>query len=318
MSCGDRRESADRERFLQTLGEAWGRTGWQVDALCLMSNHFHLDIDRPGIRLRACHLAKVPASVALIMDLTDLTWPAVAALSKDTPVVVPIAALEQHGHHLPLFTDSLLLGEVVRRSKVAVGDRVLFAPLTWLGNSDHHLDFTGTLSAAPRTYLDLLNGIAENFLKHGFRRLVFLNGHGGNDVPGKQAIFELRQRHRDRSDLLLAMATYWSLGSVPWETEPSLQQREMGHACEWETSMILRLNPSLVGDFRGAPPVDFGTGFAPAARGWVTQDRTAPGHIGLPHLASAEKGEALFRCFSADVVSLLERAIRWDGVSWNG
>ena len=77
----------------------------------------------------------------------------------------PVAALEQHGHHLPVFTDSLLLGEIVRRvSGNRSGDRVLFAPLMWLGNSDHHLDFAGTLSAAPRVYLDLLNGLAENFL----------------------------------------------------------------------------------------------------------------------------------------------------------
>lgn len=252
------------------------------------------------------------------MDLIELAWPAVSALSKDTPVVIPIAALEQHGHHLPLFTDSLLLGEVVRRTKLSLADQVLFAPLMWLGNSDHHLDFAGTLSAAPRTYLDLLNGLAENFLKHGFRRLVFFNGHGGNDGPGRQAVFELRQRHRARNDLLLLLATYWSLGTQPWEIDPSIQQREMGHACEWETSMILRLDPALVGDYRGAAPVEFGQGFAPAARGWVTQDRTTPGHIGSPHLASAEKGETLLRVFSADVIALLERMIRWDGKSWNG
>src|SRR3954453_8585554 len=103
------------------------------------------------------------------MDLTELAWPAVAALSKDTPVVFPVAALEQHGHHLPLFTDSLLLGEVIRRVAVTFQEQVLFAPLLWLGNSDHHLDFPGTLSGAPRTYLDLLNGLVENFLQHGFR-----------------------------------------------------------------------------------------------------------------------------------------------------
>src|SRR6476646_8868820 len=120
------------------------------------------------------------------MELKNLSWPAVHSLNKDTPVVFPIAALEQHGHHLPLFTDSLLLGEIIRRTAERVGDRVLFAPLTWLGNSDHHLDFPGTLSAPPRTYLDLLCGLLENFIQHGFRRLVFVNGHGGNDVPGKQ------------------------------------------------------------------------------------------------------------------------------------
>jgi creatinine amidohydrolase len=94
------------------------------------------------------------------MDLIELSWPAVAALPKDTPVVFPIAALEQHGHHLPLYTDSFLLGEVIRRAKEPLAGKVLFAPLTWLGNSDHHLDFAGTLSAAPRTYLDLLTGLA--------------------------------------------------------------------------------------------------------------------------------------------------------------
>jgi len=252
------------------------------------------------------------------MDLSDLAWPAVADLSRDTPVVIPIAALEQHGHHLPVFTDSLLLGEVTRRAKEAVGDRVLFAPLMWLGNSEHHLDFAGTLSASPRGYLDLLNDLAGNFLHHGFRRIVFVNGHGGNDVPGRQAVFELRQRHRDRDDLLLLVATYWSLGSKPAEADPTLHQHDMGHACEWETSMILRLAPHLVGDYRGARPVEPGTPFTPASRGWTTRDRSEPGHIGAPHLASPEKGERLFQTFAADVVALLERVIRWDGRSWNG
>ncbi len=252
------------------------------------------------------------------MDLIELSWPAVAALPKDTPVVIPIAAVEQHGHHLPVFTDSLLLGEVLRRAREPLASRVLFAPLMWLGNSDHHLDFAGTVSAAPRTYLDLLNGLAENFVQHGFRRLVFVNGHGGNDVPGRQAVFELRQRHRQRDDLLLLLATYWSLGAKPWESNPALQQRAMGHACEWETSMILRLAPQLVGNYRAAAPVEPGMPFSPASRGWITRERTAAGHIGSPHLATAEKGEHLFSVFAADVVGFLERVVRWDGRSWNG
>ena len=98
------------------------------------------------------------------MKLTDLKWPDVEALSKDTPVVIPIAAHEQHGQHMPLFTDSLLLGEIVRRAEEQLSDDALFAPLMWLGNSHHHMDFPGTLSAEPRVYLDLLNGLLENFL----------------------------------------------------------------------------------------------------------------------------------------------------------
>jgi creatinine amidohydrolase len=252
------------------------------------------------------------------MQLADLNWPQVHALSRDTPVVIPIAALEQHGAHLPLFTDSLLCGEIIRRTAGRLGERVLFAPLLWLGNSDHHLDFPGTLSAPPRTYLDLLGGLLENLIQHGFKRLVFLNGHGGNDVPGRQTVFEVRQRHRSRNDLLLLLATYWSLGGQPWVHEPSLQQRQMGHACEWETSMILRLAPKLVGPLEQLPEVPFGNAFEPATRGWITRDRTAPGHIGHPRLATAEKGETLFRVFSDDVVALLERVLRWDGKDWNG
>jgi creatinine amidohydrolase len=250
------------------------------------------------------------------MHLVDLTWPAIQALSKDTPVVFPVAALEQHGQHLPLFTDSLLLGEIIRRSSERLAERVLFAPLLWLGNSDHHLDFPGTLSAPPRAYLDLLGGLIENFIQHGFRRLVFINGHGGNDVPGRQAIFEVRQRHRQRHDLLLLFATYWQLGARPWETEPALQQDQMGHACEWETSMILRVAPKLVGPLERLESVPFGSAFDPAARAWTTKDRSTPGHIGDPRSATAEKGEALFRVFTEDVVGLLERVVRWDGKSW--
>jgi len=252
------------------------------------------------------------------MQLAELSWPAVHALSKHTPIIFPIAALEQHGGHLPVFTDSLLLGEIVRRSAERLGDGVLWAPLMWLGNSDHHLDFAGTLSAAPRAYLDLLNGLVENFIQHGFKRLVFINGHGGNDVPGKQAVFELRQRHRSRNDLLLVFATYWLLGGEPWKRDASIQQREMGHACEWETSMILRIRPELVGDVAKLETVEFGHGFAPASRGWITKDRSAPGHIGSPQLATREKGEVIFATFTDDVVNLLERVIRWDGKSWNG
>jgi creatinine amidohydrolase len=186
----------------------------------------------------------------------------------------------------------------------------------WLGNSDHHLDFPGTLSAPPRAYIDLLCGMMENFIHHGFKRLVFINGHGGNDVPARQAIFEVRQRHRDRHDLLLLLATYWSLGARPDKADSTIVQTQMGHACEWETSMVMQLAPDLVGDISKLEPVGFRDAFAPASRGWTTKDRTAPGHIGSPHLATAEKGETLFRVFADDVAVFLERVVAWDGKSW--
>ncbi len=252
------------------------------------------------------------------MLLADLTWSDVAALSKDTPVVFPVAALEQHGPHMPLFTDSLLMGEISRRAEIELKSEVLFAPLQWLGNSHHHLDFPGTMSAEPRVYLDLLCGLLENFITHGFNRLIILNGHGGNDVPGKQAVFEVRQKHRIRKDLLLLFATYWNLASNPASAHADLKQQVMGHACEWETSMVLRIAPHLVKGQTTVRDVPFGNPFEPASRGWIMKDRSDPGHVGDPTAASAEKGEALFQIFTASAVAILRRMIAWDGKSWNG
>ena len=249
------------------------------------------------------------------MLLQELTWPEVGKLNRDLPVIVPVAALEQHGHHLPVFTDSMLLGEVVRRVGETMRDRVLITPVLWLGNSHHHMDFQGTMSASPRVYLDLLNDLAENLLAHGFRRIMFLNGHGGNITPGKQAVFELRQRHRERHDLLLLFSSYWD-GPQPNAGRSDLVQTQVGHACEFETSMVLRLAPHLVKEHTQIEQVRSGFAFEPAYRGWTTKDRTVPGHIGDPRHASADKGEYLFQTYSAGVVKLLEQVIAWDGHSW--
>jgi creatinine amidohydrolase len=252
------------------------------------------------------------------MLLAELTWPDVDALSRDMPVVIPLAALEQHGRHMPVFTDSMLLGEIVRRTHEQLSDDILVAPLMWLGNSHHHMDFPGTVSADPRVYLDLLCGLVQNFVTHGFKRIVMVNGHGGNDVPGKQATFEMRQKLRERNDLLLLFATYWNLAQPTSKTIPGLQQTEMGHACEWETSMILRIAPQLVKPHSDVATVEQGNPFLPASRAWIMPDRSEPGHVGTPSAATPEKGEQLFQAFTGGLVAMLHRVIQWDGSSWEG
>ena len=249
------------------------------------------------------------------MELTDLAWPAVAALDRSTPVIFPVAALEQHGRHMPVFTDSLLLGEVIRRVKqTPVAAKCLFAPLQWLGNSHHHCDFPGTLSATPRVYLELIKDLANNFLAHGFTRILFVNGHGGNIVPLQQALFELKQDHRTNRELLLLSLTYWDAAGSPLPTIPGLVQKQMGHACEWETSMVLRLNPALVvGPLKDVPEIPHGEALAPGYRAWVMPDRSEPGHIGNPALATPEKGEALFAHFATGLEKYLERVANWNG-----
>lgn len=255
------------------------------------------------------------------MLLAEMTWRQVQTLDRNTPVLLPIAAHEQHGHHLPLFTDSYLLDEIVCRTEEAVSEQVLIAPLQWLGNSDHHRDFPGTLSADPRLYLDLLKGLLVGVIEAGFNRILLLNGHGGNEVPAQQALFEFRQQHRQRRDLLLLMSSYWKLPTEPVEPCVGLVQTEMGHACEWETSMMLALKPQLVGaglegKLESLTPVEQHGSFLPAYRPWVTQDRSESGHIGFPHLATAAKGEYLFRRFSCAVQALVGRMRDWDGSTW--
>ncbi len=82
--------------------------------------------------------------------------------------------------------------------------------------------------------------------------------------------------------------------------------------------MVLKLAPHLVGDPEAVEPVPFGNPFEPGSQGWITRERSVPGHIGSPRKASAEKGEILFRLFSGAVAAFLEHVIAWDGRSWDG
>ena len=253
-----------------------------------------------------------------MVKFVELTAPQVRRLAPDTPIVFPIAAIEQHGPHLPVWTDSLITERLMAMLEERMSNRVLFAPLLWLGNSHHHLDFNGTLSAAPRHYLDILGDLMDNAVTQGFRRIVLINGHGGNDVPGKQATFEARQKYTERDDLLFLMTTYWGLGVDPQSVESGWVQNEMGHACEWETSMVMHIRPDLVGDHSQLTEVEPGNPFRPGVRAWKTSDRTVPGYIGAPHAASAAKGAKLLDWFSVALEKWLDRVVAWDGRSWDG
>jgi creatinine amidohydrolase len=90
----------------------------------------------------------------------------------------------------------------------------------------------------------------------------------------------------------------------------------MGHACEWETSMMLRIDARRVGDHESLPPVDQSPPFQPGFRAWTTLERSPSGYIGRPDAASADKGERLLRRFADGAVDFLDRVARWDGRSW--
>ncbi len=195
----------------------------------------------------------------------------------------------------------MLLGEVIRRVSSVMNEQVLFAPLQWLGNSDHHMDFAGTLSARPRTYLDVLNEAIDIAIIHGFNRIVFVNGTEGNIVPGKQAVFEARQHYRDRNDLLLLFCTYWDFAK-PWETRSDLVQRSMGHACEFETSMIMRIAPQLVKkDVKTLETVSVDFGFEPAYRGGQRKTARSPAIWDRRSFSTVEKASLVCRVLQRSV-----------------
>ena len=96
------------------------------------------------------------------MILAEMTSPDVAALPKDIVAVMPVASTEQHSLHLPVFTDSLIIGEVTRRLEAAVPEEVLLLPVLWLGYSQHHMRYPGTLSASSETHQDAMMARVRN------------------------------------------------------------------------------------------------------------------------------------------------------------
>src|SRR3982750_2432768 len=120
------------------------------------------------------------------MRFAEMTAPEIRDLSRErTLIVAPIAACEQHSRHLPVFTDSILCGAVADGVERALSDRVLLLPVLWLRASEHHppLPFGGPLTATLPTYETLLVELLTPLLRDGFRRLLLLNGHGGNIDP---------------------------------------------------------------------------------------------------------------------------------------
>jgi creatinine amidohydrolase len=245
----------------------------------------------------------------------ELKWPAVRDLDKQLPVVIPLGSVEQHGHHLPLVTDTAQVAAITEAVEARLGDRVLVLPTLWLGASHHHLDFPGTLSVRPSLYTQVLQDLAVSMLRAGFRRLFFLNGHGGNEVPAAQALGELASMDELAKQSLLAMANWWTVGK-PDAARLQLASPAITHACEYETSLMLWLRPDLVDVGRAvdiAPAID---------SAWLTGEKrvalfrrfaamTATGNLDKPTAATPIKGEAILHAVVDDVVAFLEEFSSW-------
>src|SRR5438874_2889768 len=225
------------------------------------------------------------------MRFHEMTFPELRRVPRDRVVVlVPVAACEQHSRHLATFTDTVLVTGVAEGVEQRMPDRVLLLPTLWLGASSHHLRFGATLSAEVDTHITMLCDLLVPLLDDGHQRVLLLNGHGGNIDTMHVALRRLMPRYRDRS---LTAASYWELAEKELAALAEGPRKSMGHACEFETSMMLALRPDLV---RRTEILDDPPKADPVLRGlYLAEDmrqRTDDGAVGYPQLATAEKGRA--------------------------
>src|ERR671924_1760421 len=115
------------------------------------------------------------------LEYGRLTWPEVAeAASEDRVCLIPVGTLEDHGHHLPIDADLRIVAEICRRATDEAADETVLLPPIPHGYSPHHMDFPGPITIAWETFTRYVTDVGTSLARHGFRRLLFLNGHGSN------------------------------------------------------------------------------------------------------------------------------------------
>ena len=250
----------------------------------------------------------------------DLTSSAFRDLPADLVAILPLGATEQHGPHLPLSVDSSLTEAVLSRALEALDDRqnVLALPTLSVTKSDEHLAFPGTLALGPETLLSVIRDIGASIARTGVRRLLFLNGHGGNTALLEIASREMRRRH----GMITASASWFGFADYQRDYADAELAHDI-HAGDLETSAMLALRPDLVDmdlaeDFRPAQeawaeafPLIGLTG-QPGRPAWVAQDLNPDGACGNAAAATTEKGAHLIDSAATGLVRFLSQFARFD------
>ena len=229
--------------------------------------------------------------------------------------VLPVAAVEQHGPHLPLSVDATLLQGVIAAAlpHLPAALPVLFLPPQNVGLSTEHQSFAGTLTLSPATVIALWTELGACVAQAGIKKLLIFNSHGGNVAVMDIVARELRQRH----GLLVYSASWFSLplpDAVSGQFSPA-EHRFGIHAGEIETSMMLHLAPGTVRlehaqDFRSTAQdraqryAILGNGKS-AKMGWAMEDYHPSGAVGQADAATAEKGRAVVEAAGAALARLL-------------
>ncbi len=264
--------------------------------------------------------SNAPLSVLPSRFWADLTTRDFAHLQASgqaahTVAVLPVAAIEQHGPHLPLSVDATLLQGVIDAalSLLPANLPALFLPPQVVGLSTEHLAYPGTLSLSPATVIALWTEIGACVARAGVKKLLLLNGHGGQVSVMDIVARELRQHHG-----LLTYSSSWFSLPLPGDVQTlfSAQEHRFGiHAGEIETSMMLHLAPATVRmdqarDFRSTSQdraeryALLGNGKS-AKMGWAMQDYHPAGAVGNAAGATAEKGRAVVEAAGVQLAALL-------------
>jgi len=231
----------------------------------------------------------------------EMTREELNAVAPEAIAVLPTAAIEQHGPHMATGVDTILVSTVAQRAAEKAAGRVpvVVAPTLPFGSSHHHYAFGGTISYTAPNFIGTIQDILEGLVRCGFRKLVVLNGHGGNSdhvgVVGQDLV--------NRLDHPVAVATgnYWNIAKPALLAKKLLPAEEIpGHAGRFETSLMMALRPELVREevrlaTKYASPEDLGLD-VDLAGAMVQVHGTwgkGPGHTDHPAKASAELGTAL-------------------------
>lgn len=231
-----------------------------------------------------------------------------ALADQDAVAIVPVAAIEQHGPHLPVMVDTRLAGEVgLRAARKAAkdGTPTVILPVIWHGLSEHHMPYGGTITLDTEAFHLVVRGVVASVVRHGFTKVLILNGHGGNIIASQVSAQDLTLE----LGVPVVAATYWLEAASRFKDILEVQDSVL-HACEAETSMMMVLEPDLVDDsdlagVKGADGLKFLQAGENSFRWRSLTHVTANGVIGDPTTASAQKGERLLEAGGAAIADLI-------------
>jgi len=255
-------------------------------------------------------------------DWMEMTWADIAAAGEAVRrwiAVLPLAAVQQHGPHLPLGVDAYIAEAYLARVRKILPETlpVTFLPVQRVGVSAEHLGYPGTLTLSAATAIKAWTEIGESLARAGLRKLLLVTSHGGNVAAMELAARDLRTRLG-----MLAVTVGWHRFGYPEGTFSNEERRHGIHGGDIETSLMLAAMPDTVRTEKAAQATPATIAMArefkwlgayrPAGFAWMTQDLNATGAVGDATQASAAKGDAALAHGAQAFVELVREMDRFD------